>query len=161
VRAISHPPTLGVPRHAICPGEHPLWKCSFQARLFHLQAWRLIGLRLRGYFPPAQPCARRDVRFAHTSTDYRCSFQACSLSHLGTARMSLRLRPWREHFPQFHHSIGPACALREHGSDMRVVPTFLVCALGEQGRPTACRPISLRAAIGEHGDYPTARLTLF
>jgi hypothetical protein len=51
--------------------------------------------------------------------------------------MSFLLRPWREHLPQFVNLISPACALREHRNDMRVVPFLPVCASGEHKRPTA------------------------
>ena len=61
--------------------------------------------------------------------------------------MSLLLRPWREHLPQFANLISPACALREHRSDTRVVPLYLVCALGEQRRSTALRPRRLGAPV--------------
>jgi hypothetical protein len=66
--------------------------------------------------------------------------------------MSLPLRPWREHLPQFPNLISPACALREHGSDVRILPRPFWCApwaskgsrlaypspnIAEQGRSSA------------------------
>ena len=57
--------------------------------------------------------------------------------------MSFLLRPWREHLPQFVNLISPACALREHRNDMRVVPSLPVWAWAstrdQRANPTAFR----------------------
>jgi hypothetical protein len=71
--------------------------------------------------------------------------------------MSFLLRPWREHLPQFVNLISPACALREHRNDMRVVPFLPVCASGEHKRTTAFVFPLPAYALREHGSVMRIR----
>ena len=119
-------------------------KCSFQTCFVVFQRVARLVSNVRVRSSPAQPCAipfhppdppiasqsiTRDVRFAQASTAYvNGPFQASFLCLFGRIRMSLPLRPWREHLPQFSNLIGPVCALREHGSDVRILPPPFWCA---------------------------------
>jgi hypothetical protein len=78
-------------------------------------------------FLPAQPCARRDVRFSQTSTDYyKWSFQA-SLLFLKMVVNSSPTARFKEH-RRPNNTINPVCALGEQGRRITAIPGSRGCS---------------------------------
>ena len=130
-------------RRALCPGEHRLYKWSFQASLLPSRNGTHVV-----------PTASLD-----------------SPSKLATDRLRDKKADWPltarfdEHRPKcnikFHHACAlgehkrptafvirlPACALREHRNDMRVVPSLLLCAFGEGDQQPSRAPLYFHAHL--------------